>query len=71
MAERVTVKRAAELIGLSELSVRRGIEQGRLPIGSSIKRSDKRTIYHISPYLLSQYTGIPVEEINKDRGTSL
>ena len=66
MAERVTVKRAAELIGLSELSVRRGIEQGRLPIGCCIKRSEYRTIYHISPHLLSQYTGIPIEKIKDE-----
>jgi hypothetical protein len=63
MAERVTVKRAAELTGLSELSVRYGIEQGTLPIGSCIKRSEKKTLFHVSPYLLAQYLGLTVEEV--------
>ena len=63
MAERITVKRAAELTGLSELSVRVGVEKGLLPIGTAIKNSKFRTIYHISPYLLSQYIGLSVEEI--------
>ena len=54
LAERITIKRAAELTGLSELSVRYGIESGRLPIGTAIKRSEKRTLFHVSPFLLAQ-----------------
>lgn len=67
MAERITIKRAAELTGLSELSVRYGIEQGRLPIGSAIKISDKRTLFHVSPFLLAQYLGLTVEEVKGEK----
>lgn len=63
MAERITIKRAAELLGLSQLSVRYGIEKGLLPIGTAIKTSEKRTLFHVSPYLLSQYIGMPVEKV--------
>ena len=63
MAERVTIKRAAELTGMSELSVRYGIEMGKLPIGVAIKRSEKRTLFHVSPHLLAQYLGMTVEQV--------
>lgn len=63
MAERVTVKRAAELLGISAETVRFGIKNGELNIGSAIKVSEYRTIYHISPYLLAAYTGKSVEEV--------
>lgn len=67
MAERITVKRAAEILGLSELTVRVGIEQKELPIGVAIKVGKKRTNYHISPHLLSQYTGLPIEQLMGDK----
>lgn len=63
MAERITVARAAELLGTSALTVRYGMECGTLPIGSVIKISDRRTIFHISPHLLSTYLGMTIEEV--------
>jgi hypothetical protein len=63
MAERITVKRAAELLGTSSLTVRVGIQNGELPIGSAIKMSEHRTCFHISPYLLSKYLGLTVEQV--------
>lgn len=63
MAERITVKRAAELTGLSCESIRLGISQGILPIGVAIQRSSKRTLFHISPYKLAEYLGLSVEDI--------
>ena len=53
--ERITVKEAAELLGVSEQFVRIGMQRGQLPIGTAVKL--KRWAYHISPYLLEQYTG--------------
>lgn len=64
MAERVTVKRAAEILGMNPYSVQCGIRLGELPIGHAILKPGKqRHNYHISPYLLSQYTGLSIEEI--------
>jgi hypothetical protein len=63
MAEKVTIARAAEILGLNVLTVRVGIQTGELPIGSAIKMSEHRTKFHVSPYLLSQYTGLSVEQI--------
>lgn len=66
VAQKVSVKRAAEILGVSQLTVRVGMETKELPIGSVIRQEgNKRQIYHISPYLLSQYIGLPVEEIMK------
>ena len=61
MENRVTVKQAAKLLEMSELSVRWGIINGTLPIGSYIKvPGSKRTIFHISKGLLSDYLKQPV-----------
>ena len=54
--ERVKIKDAALILGVSEQFVRIGMQRGELPIGSAVKMSSKWT-YHISPYLLEQYTG--------------
>lgn len=54
--ERVKISDAAAILGVSENFVRLGIQRGELPIGSAVKMSSKWT-YHISPYLLEQYTG--------------
>lgn len=63
MPERITVQRASELTGMSPLTIRYGLETGRLPFGSSIKRSQFRTIYHICPRKLAEYLGMTVEEV--------
>lgn len=56
--ERISVKEAATILGLSELTVRWGIKNGTLPIGSYIQiPGSKRTVYHISPGLLAEYRG--------------
>lgn len=63
MAERISVKRAAELTGLSQLSIRLGLQFKDLPFGTAIKTSNKRTVYHISPALLAKYLGMSIEDI--------
>lgn len=64
VAQKVTVERAAEILGVSKLTVRIGMENKEFPIGAVIHQGgNARKFYHISPYLLSQYTGLPVEEI--------
>lgn len=54
--ERVSVKEAASLLGVSQQFVRIGMQRGQLPIGSAVKMSSKWA-YHISPYLFEKYLG--------------
>lgn len=61
MAERVTVKKAAELTGLSELSIRIGLQKNVIPFGFAVQTSQNRYTYHISPKKLEEYIGKPVE----------
>lgn len=61
--ERVTVKAAAEILGVSPQFIRIGMQRGLLPIGAAVKMSSKWT-YHISPAKLREYIG---EEENHSR----
>jgi hypothetical protein len=64
MAERITVKRAAELTGLSQLSIREGIKRKCLDFGTAIpSKSGRHTTIHISPYKLAEYLGLTVEQV--------
>lgn len=59
---RVSVKQAASLLGVSEQYIRLGLQRGELPIGSCVKLSTKWT-YHISPFLLQQYAGLKMPPV--------
>lgn len=64
MSERITVKRAAKLTGLSELTVREGIKCGVLEFGRAIpSKSGKHHTMHISPAKLAEYLGLPIEKV--------
>ena len=52
--ERVKVKEAAALLGVSEQYIRIGIQRGFLPIGSCVMISSKYT-YHIPRERLNAY----------------
>lgn len=56
---RLSVKRCAELMNVSEQFVRVGLQQNALPFGYAVKLSSQWT-YFISPVKFSEYTGIPV-----------
>lgn len=56
MVDRMTVEDAARVLGVSPQFVRRGLQQGRLPIGAAVK-GKSRWSYHISEHLLEQYNG--------------
>lgn len=55
--ERVSVKEAAQIMGVSEQFIRIGLQRELLPIGRAIKMSDRWT-YYISPKLLADFTGV-------------
>lgn len=51
---RVTVKQAAERLGVSQQFIRIGLQRGILDFGFAVKMSDRWT-YHISEKLLNEY----------------
>ena len=54
--QRVTVAEAARILGKSQLWVREGLKQGRLPFGTAVRiRSGKSYSYHISTKKLREY----------------
>lgn len=66
LARAVPTYVAAQIIGKSEDFIRWGLQQGRLPIGNAVRSSyGSRWSYYISPKLLSKYTGVDVEDINR------
>lgn len=66
-AKRVPVVVAAKILGLSPLSLQGALKHNAIPIGGAWKNDGKTTYaYHISPHLLSQYTGIPEKEIMEE-----
>ena len=52
--KKVTIKKAANLMGTSEQFVRIGLRNNRVPFGSAVKLSSK-WIHYISPRLFYQY----------------
>lgn len=63
---RITVAEAAKRLEVSAEYVRAGLRDGRLPIGSAVKR-DSRWTYHVSPYLLDAYIGKEKTDDRQDR----
>ena len=63
MVKRVSTALAARIIDKSEDFIRWGLQQGRLPFGTAVQTAPKRWSSHVSPKLLSDYTGVSVEEI--------
>lgn len=55
--ERISVKEAAKMLGVSQQFVRLGIRSGRLPIGTAVKMSTV-WCYHISKSKLDAYLGL-------------
>ena len=63
MTRRVSTTIAAKVIDKAEDYIRWGLQQNRLPFGTAVQTGAKRWSYHISPKLLSDYSGVPLEEI--------
>lgn len=61
--QKISVKKAAQLMGKSEQFVRIGLQRGLLPIGQAIKMSSMYT-YYISPKLFYEYTGKKIGKID-------
>lgn len=62
--KKITVKRAAELLGKGELYVRECIKDGSLPIGTAKQMpGTDRWNFSISPGALAKYLGCNVSEL--------
>ena len=62
--KKITVTDAARLMGKSTLFVREGMKRGVLPIGEAFQLpGSTRWCYYISPTLLAQYIGAPLEVV--------
>ena len=56
---RLKVKEASRLMGVSEDFIRKGLREGLFPWGYAVKTSSEWT-YYISPMKFEEYTGIKV-----------
>ena len=65
MVRRVSTAIAAKILDKSEDYCRFGLQQGRLPFGTAVQTGTNRWSYHISPKLLSEYSGATIEEIER------
>lgn len=54
---KISVQKAAKLMGVSPQFIRIGLQRGLLPIGSAVK-FNKHWSYYISPAKFEQFTGI-------------
>lgn len=59
-AGRITVEKAALLMGVSKPFIRIGLQNGTLPFGNAFKISGNRYTYYISPKKFTEYTGIEI-----------
>lgn len=61
--KKITVKRAAELMGVSAQYIRVGLQKEVLPFGCALKVGGDNYSYYISPAKFSEYTGIGIDTI--------
>lgn len=67
MSRKITVQRAAELLGKSTLFVREAMRRGTLPIGTAEQLpGSSRWTFIISPTMLADYMGCRVEELYEE-----
>ena len=59
----VSVKRAAELLGKSEMFVRIGLQRKLLPFGTALRLTSKKYTYQVSKGALADYLQIDVSEV--------
>lgn len=58
MAQKITIKQAAQTMGKCHQFVREGLKSGKLPFGTAIKQKNRYN-YYISPKLFYEYVGQP------------
>lgn len=64
--ERVPVKVAAKILGMTPLTLQESLKAKALPIGGAWKNEGSTCwTFHISPHLLAQYIGATDEELKQ------
>ena len=65
MAEKMTVREAAELLGMTECTVRIGLQKGVFPFGIAFKTDPNHKHYHyvLYPGKVREYAGVKYEEV--------
>lgn len=58
MAEKLTVEKAAKLMGKTPMFIRMGLRQGRLPFGYAVKMPGGRWSYYINAQQFFQSVGV-------------
>lgn len=59
---RLSVKEAAALMGVSDQFIRIGLQTEKLPFGYAVKTGRRQYTYYISPTMFTEYTGIQIEQ---------
>lgn len=65
MKTRLSIKEAAQLMQASQQFIRVSLQRGLLPFGYVIKQSSQFT-YYINVRQFSEYTGIPIDAIERE-----
>lgn len=63
--KRISIKEAAEILGMSENSLRPFIQQNKFYFGCAAKVSEQRWSYYINPTLFAEYNRISLEELGE------
>ncbi len=69
MEKRVSIQKAAKIMGTSEQYIRIGLRNNRFPFGSAVKLSTQWT-YHISPKPFYEYIGV-IEKEKEERNSEI
>ena len=67
MANIITIKQAAQIMGVSELFVRESIAQGKTDIGFCISGKHGKRSFYISPKKFEELTGYKAEGSEDDK----
>lgn len=60
--QRITIKQAAELLGVSQQFLRIGLQQGKFSFGVAVKTSPSRYTYYVNADRLLAYLGAKLED---------
>jgi len=56
--DKITIKKAAELMNCSEQFIRVALQQGKLPFGIAVKMSKHNYTYYINPHQFYSFIGM-------------
>lgn len=63
--DKITIKKAAELLNCSEQFLRVALQQGKIPIGTAVKMSKRNYTYYINPNQFYEFIGLPEANVKQ------